>query len=157
MFSNFSHYYLYLFFQLTKMSFMLVLTFVICWAPMQFLNLYRFISNNLSTWPYLAEIFFVCHLLAVSSSYIIPFIYSFTNIRFRKGFLYFLCCKILHKNSLNNESVLDSEFQRLTYSQFHTCGSIISRGGGSLRTASIRVNVCNNSINNNNNNRRFNI
>ena len=81
------------------MSFLLVTTFMLSWAPLQFLNLCRFFSKSLNGSMYFAEIFFVCHLFAVSSSYLNPLIYTITNSKCKKGFEYVF----KSKRNANNE------------------------------------------------------
>ena len=108
--------------QMLKMCFILVLSFVICWLPMQFITVYRFVDDSITNNNYFGDIFFVCkyyknyflvkknkrkgifklinlyflknikigHSVAVSRSFLNPFIYSWTNAKFRQGFKYFL-------------------------------------------------------------------
>ncbi len=74
------------------MCFMMVLTFMMFWAPLQFLNVYRFYDENISYSKHFGDLFFVCHIIAVSRSFVNPIIYAWTNIRFRHGLKYFICC-----------------------------------------------------------------
>ena len=73
------------------MSFLMVFTFVVSWAPMQIITIYRFIDSQIVLYENFSIIFFICHWLAVSRSFVNPFIYAFNNYRFRKGFRYFIC------------------------------------------------------------------
>ncbi len=79
-----------------KMSFFMVLTFIMSWAPMQMLTLYRFYDENFVDRLFFPWLFFSSHWLAVSRSFVNPFIYACNNQRFRKGFVYFLFFHFLH-------------------------------------------------------------
>jgi hypothetical protein len=79
------------------MCFVMVLTFMIFWAPLHFLNVYRFYDDSLSYAKYFGDLFFVCHLLAVSRSFVNPFIYAWTSRKFRSSFKYFICCYCLRE------------------------------------------------------------
>ena len=70
----------------------MVLTFMVFWTPLHFLNVYRFYDERIGYSRYFSDLFFVCHILAVSRSFVNPFIYAWTNSKFRKGFVYFSCC-----------------------------------------------------------------
>ena len=74
------------------MVFLMNLTFMIFWAPLQFLNVYRFYDETIAHWPHFVDLFFVCHILAVSRSFVNPIIYTCTNSKYREGFAHFLCC-----------------------------------------------------------------
>ncbi|RNA24070.1 prolactin-releasing peptide receptor [Brachionus plicatilis] len=74
------------------MCFMMVLTFMIFWAPLHFLNLYRFLDDSINYAEHISDIFFVCHLIAVSRSFVNPFIYAWINPKFRHGLKYFMLC-----------------------------------------------------------------
>ena len=73
------------------MCFLMVLTFMVSWAPMQILTVYRFYDEKIGESSYYGIIFFACHIIAVSRSFICPIIYTWTNLRFRAGFKYLLC------------------------------------------------------------------
>ena len=80
------------------MCFCMVITFMVSWLPMQAITIYRFYDNErLKNFSYFGDLFFVCHLIAVSRSFVNPFIYAWTNVRFREGFIYFLCVSCLKK------------------------------------------------------------
>ena len=90
----------------------MVLTFIVSWAPMQVITLYRFYDENIVFKKYFGTVFFVCHWLAVSRSFINPFIYAWNNERFRKGFVYFLCC---HWTSTSSSEFKSSIVQNRTF------------------------------------------
>ena len=99
-----------------KMSFFMVLTFIVSWAPMQVITLYRFYDENIVLKKYFGALFFVCHWLAVSRSFINPFIYACNNERFRKGFVYFLCCHWTSTSSNEFESsIVQNRAFKFTY------------------------------------------
>jgi hypothetical protein len=79
----------------------MVLTFMIFWAPLQFLTVYRFYDDQIAYSKYFGDIFFVCHIIAVSRSFINPFIYTSTNSKYREGFKYFICCFCIFKKDAN--------------------------------------------------------
>ncbi len=79
-----------------KMSFFMVLTFIMYWAPMQMITLYRFYDDTFVSRSYFGWLFFLSHWLAVSRSFVNPFIYACNNQRFRKGFAYFLFFHFLY-------------------------------------------------------------
>lgn len=114
--------------KILKMCFIMVLTFMVFWAPLHFINVYRFYDKSIEGWSNFGYIFFVCHLLAVSRTFVNPFIYAWSNIKFRTGFKYFMCCYCLsskRKHMLfqrHNESVKTcSHFTR--YSLYASVGS----------------------------------
>jgi len=78
------------------MSFFMVLTFIMYWAPMQMITLYRFYDDTFVSRSYFGWLFFLSHWLAVSRSFVNPFIYACNNQRFRKGFAYFLFFHFLY-------------------------------------------------------------
>lgn len=87
---------MYVFFlKMVKMCFVMVLTFMIFWAPLHFLTIYRFYNENVTSLEHFGDVFFVCHMLAVSRSFVNPFIYVWTNGKYRTGFKYFICCYCL--------------------------------------------------------------
>ena len=98
--------------KLIKMCFMMVVTFVFAWAPMQILNIYRFYDENITNASYFGDLFFVCHWLAVSRSFICPIIYAWTNLRFREGFKYLLCCGYYYEQKMS-ETTQSSEVVRM--------------------------------------------
>lgn len=98
--------------KLIKMCFMMVVTFVFAWAPMQILNIYRFYDENITNASYFGDLFFVCHWLAVSRSFICPIIYAWTNLRFREGFKYLLCCGYYYEKKMG-ENTQSSEIIRM--------------------------------------------
>lgn len=95
------------------MSFMLVMTFMITWTPLQILNIYRSYDSELNSSRHLAQLFFVCHLLAVSSSYLNVFIYSWANVHFRNGVKYLMCFKRAPNRSQLKHSYTDLEIKQL--------------------------------------------
>lgn len=83
--------------KILKMCFIMVLTFMVFWAPLHFINVYRFYDKNIEAWANFPDLFFVCHILAVSRTFVNPFIYAWSNAKFRAGFQYFMCCYCLSR------------------------------------------------------------
>ena len=115
-----------------KMCFMMVLTFMIFWAPLHFLNLYRFLDDSISYAEHIGDIFFVCHLLAVSRSFVNPFIYAWINPKFRNGIKFFMLCYCFDKNEqkklkYSNQKYLLTNLQNGTdsfhYNKHHSIAS----------------------------------
>ena len=100
--------------KMIKMSFFMVLTFIMSWAPMQMVTLYRFYDDTFVSRTYFAWLFFSAHWLAVSRSFINPFIYACNNQRFRKGFAYFLLLHFLRTSPKRYQAEIMS--QRLNQS-----------------------------------------
>ncbi|XP_060587618.1 neuropeptide Y receptor type 5-like [Ruditapes philippinarum] len=81
-----------------KMMIYVVSIFVVCWMP---LNLFHIISDFHQTFkysPYNSLIFFIAHLVAMSSTIYNPFIYAFMSEKFRTEFKALLSCCLFCKN-----------------------------------------------------------
>lgn len=109
------------------MCFLMVLTFMVSWAPMQILTVYRFYDEKIGESSYYGIIFFISHIIAVSRSFICPIIYTWTNLRFRDGFKYLLCFCYYHQSDKKYST--DHNFQ----------SSEILRMNASFRNGSIRT------------------
>ena len=86
------------------MIFLMVSTFIFLWFPLQFLTVYRFYNEEIAYSKYFADLFFICHIIAVSRSFVNPFIYMITNSNYGNGFRYFMHCQCFHKND-NSDSL----------------------------------------------------
>ncbi|XP_060587620.1 neuropeptide Y receptor type 5-like [Ruditapes philippinarum] len=74
-----------------KMMIYVVTIFVVCWMP---LNLFHIISDFHQTYsPYYSLIFFIAHLVAMSSTIYNPFIYAFMSEKFKTEFKDLLRCQ----------------------------------------------------------------
>lgn len=104
------------------MCFMMVLTFMIFWAPLHFLNIYRFYDESIIFSKYFGDLFFVCHILAVSRSFVNPFIYAWINPKFRDGLKYFLCYCNENRKSTKTLNINNNELFRLH--SFYTKNSL---------------------------------
>lgn len=94
-----------------KMCFTMVLTFMISWLPMHLLNVYRFYDEQISFSAHFADLFFVCHLLAVSHCFLNPFIYAWTNSKFRQGVVDIMLCHSISSSassSLKNRNFTET-------------------------------------------------
>ncbi|CAF0720508.1 unnamed protein product [Brachionus calyciflorus] len=96
--------------KMLKMCFMMVLTFMILWAPLHIFNVYRFYDQSIQYSKYIGDIFFVCHILAVSRSFINPFIYAWINPKFRHGLKYYLLCYCFNKNESTKLKYANQKF-----------------------------------------------
>jgi hypothetical protein len=118
----------------------MVLTFMIFWAPLHFLNVYRFYDKNIAANRHFGDLFFVCHILAVSRSFVNPFIYAWTNLKFRNGFKYFLLCyclseknkNLIHQQQQQRDSVKFTSVYRQNSAQTNG-GNANASGAGSRR------------------------
>nr|QVK45909.1 G protein-coupled receptor [Proales similis] len=96
---------------LIKMSFMIMIVFLISWTPLQALNMIRFFLHpDLFSSLNSVYVFILFHLLASTSSFTNSFIYAFTNRRFFNGFKLLLCCHL--------DEVLRKRRKRVTF-RFH--------------------------------------
>ena len=110
---------------------------------MQVITLYRFYDDKIVFKKNFGTVFFVCHWLAVSRSFINPFIYAWNNDRFRKGFVYFLCChwtstsssafesRIVQNRTFKSTYHYTSAFQRKSRS----CNNIINSSFTTTRSS----------------------
>jgi hypothetical protein len=167
------------------MCFLMVSTFLFLWAPMHFITVYRFYDQEITATKHYADLFFVCHILAVSRSFVNPFIYACTNSKFREGFVYFVCCyhcdpKHRHLKYTPEEVVrMNSICRGATGKAFHSQRSLNHHAANSpllfkqhpmstdpselfgerpnrMKTGVLQKNVTVSNINNNNSNLNFN-
>lgn len=128
--------------KILKMCFIMVLTFMVFWAPLHFINVYRFYDKSIETWANFADIFFVCHLLAVSRTFVNPFIYAWSNAKFRAGFQFLMCCfclsskrkhAILQRHHPHNDSVKTCSH----YTRYSLYASVASDKAVNMATSSL--------------------
>jgi hypothetical protein len=111
------------------MVFLMVLTFMIFWAPLQFLTVYRFYDDQIAYSKYFGDIFFVCHIIAVSRSFVNPFIYTGTNSKYREGFKYFICCMCFFKKIDFTKSNYNNHTNNTTLITINNTNNFISTNG----------------------------
>ena len=86
----------------------MVVVFGIGWLPLNTINLLSDINPTTYCWEYFTFIFFICHVLAMSSTCYNPFLYGCYNDAFQKEFtqlipaLTYICCQS-DQNSGNSE------------------------------------------------------
>lgn len=69
-----------------------VVIFVLCWMPLNMAHLWRDADKSLDNWYYFTLIFFVAHVIAMSSTIYNPFLYAWMNDNFKKEFRQVLPC-----------------------------------------------------------------
>jgi len=65
----------------------MVAIFIVCWLPLNVINLlleYR--EQQFGNWHYILLVFFVAHVVAMSSTVYNPFLYAWMNDAFRREF-----------------------------------------------------------------------
>ena len=65
----------------------MVVAFAICWLPLNTINTWLDVNNQLLCWPYHNFAFFVFHVMAMSSTCYNPFLYGIHNEAFQKEFV----------------------------------------------------------------------
>ncbi|CAF0972868.1 unnamed protein product [Adineta ricciae] len=80
--------------KVTKMCFIVVIMFGVCWFPMQlYINILRPYLDQIFDQKYVPHFYFAFHLMAMSNSCVNPFIYGVMSSKFRAGYLhYWRCC-----------------------------------------------------------------
>ena len=81
---------------------------------MQLLTLYRFYDESFVEKSHFAWLFFLCHWLAVSRSFVNPLIYGCNNLRFRRGFAYFIFGHFLSLTPKEYEAEVEAISMRVT-------------------------------------------
>ncbi|XP_074642297.1 prolactin-releasing peptide receptor-like [Tubulanus polymorphus] len=75
-----------------KMLIAMVVIFMVCWMP---LNVVHLLSENITSvqhWYWFTLVFFIAHIIAMSSTIYNPFLYAWMNDNFRKEFKTILPC-----------------------------------------------------------------
>ncbi|XP_044727495.1 RYamide receptor-like [Chrysoperla carnea] len=86
-----------------KMLVIVVVTFGLCWFPLQFYNVIAHLCPEINEYHYINIIWFCCDWLAMSNSCYNPFIYGIYNEKFKKEFQRRIK---LHKDSSNRKSFM---------------------------------------------------
>ncbi|CAH8459176.1 unnamed protein product [Schistosoma rodhaini] len=87
----------------------MVIIFVICWIPLNILWMVMDVHseeqiNDVQNSKNFSLIFFICHLLAMSSAVYNPFLYAWMNSNFRKEFHRILPCFFLKSKFYTNQT-----------------------------------------------------
>ena len=69
-----------------KMLIAMVSIFVCCWLPLNVVHITTEYHKPFSNWPYLFLVFFIAHVIAMSSTIYNPFLYAWMNENFKKEF-----------------------------------------------------------------------
>lgn len=75
-----------------RMLIAMVAIFAVCWMPLNAILLTIEYNEELTQSPYFLTVFFVAHVIAVSSTIYNPFLYAWMNDNFRKEFRRVLPC-----------------------------------------------------------------
>ncbi|CAF1027580.1 unnamed protein product, partial [Brachionus calyciflorus] len=95
-----------------RMLMVVIITFLLNWLPIHIFHLFISIVNhqnlniNLSK-SWMSVIFFVCHWLSMSNSFINPIIYSFMNKRFKTDLKSLFNCMKFDGNVINSNYIRD--------------------------------------------------
>ena len=98
----------------------MVVVFGIGWLPLNTINLLSDINPTTYCWEYFTFIFFICHVLAMSSTCYNPFLYGCYNDAFQKEFtelipaLTYICCQSDQSNSGSSEENVPLNTQQHT-------------------------------------------
>ncbi|GFO21400.1 short neuropeptide f receptor [Plakobranchus ocellatus] len=81
-----------------------VVIFLLCWMPLNMTHLMRDADSSLDKWYYFTLIFFLAHVVAMSSTIYNPFLYAWMNDNFKKEFRHVLPCLFLGRGSSQTSS-----------------------------------------------------
>ncbi|XP_065295236.1 neuromedin-K receptor-like isoform X1 [Dermacentor albipictus] len=87
--------------KVTKMMFIVVAIFALCWLPYQTYNILTEIYPEINSYRYINVIWFCCHWLAMSNSCYNPFIYAIYSEKFNAEFQARIrCCARRHHDEI---------------------------------------------------------
>ena len=75
-----------------KMLIAMVVIFMCCWMPLNVVLLVREYEVSVEHWYYFTLVFFIAHVIAMSSTIYNPFLYAWMNDNFKKEFKMLLPC-----------------------------------------------------------------
>ncbi|XP_076437837.1 prolactin-releasing peptide receptor-like [Babylonia areolata] len=78
-----------------KMLIAMVVIFMCCWMPLNVVLLVREYKESVENWYYFTFVFFIAHVIAMSSTIYNPFLYAWMNDNFKKEFKTILPCLFL--------------------------------------------------------------
>ena len=79
-------------FQIVKMFALVVLIFILCWAPYHIYFIYSYHNPSITRKEYIMHIYLFFYWLAMCNTCVNPIIYYWMNRRFRDYFNIILCC-----------------------------------------------------------------
>lgn len=80
----------------------MVSIFVCCWLPLNIWHLFTEYQPYLQRWEYFVLIFFIAHIVAMSSTMYNPFLYAWMNDNFRKEFKTVMPCLFRSTHEANS-------------------------------------------------------
>ena len=80
----------------------MVSIFVCCWLPLNIWHLFTEYQPQLQVWEYFILIFFIAHIVAMSSTMYNPFLYAWMNENFRKEFKTVMPCLFRSTHEANS-------------------------------------------------------
>ncbi|KAK0060182.1 prolactin-releasing peptide receptor [Biomphalaria pfeifferi] len=86
----------------TRPSFVVI--FVLCWMPLNMVHISRDAEPSFYDWNYFTLIFFIAHVIAMSSTIYNPFLYAWMNDNFKKEFRQVLPCLFFGRGGGNGSS-----------------------------------------------------
>ena len=78
--------------KIVKMFALVILIFVVCWAPYHIYFIYSYHNPDIQSYSYIGHIYLSFYWLAMSNTCVNPIIYYWMNQRFRAYFNQVLCC-----------------------------------------------------------------
>ncbi|XP_074640227.1 neuropeptide Y receptor type 2-like [Tubulanus polymorphus] len=87
--------------RINKMLIAMVVIFMVCWMPLNAVHLVTENINDVPVWLY-TLVFFIAHIIAMSSTIYNPFLYAWMNENFRKEFKTVLSCLFVVRRRGNN-------------------------------------------------------
>ena len=75
-----------------KMLIAMVSIFVCCWLPLNVVHIISEYRESITEWNYFVLVFFIAHVIAMSSTIYNPFLYAWMNENFKKEFKQVVPC-----------------------------------------------------------------
>ncbi|QQP51792.1 Neuropeptide receptor A10, partial [Caligus rogercresseyi] len=75
--------------RINRMLISMVIVFGTCWLPLNTINFIGDLNYDLYCWEYHHIAFFICHVMAMSSTVYNPFLYGWYNDSFQKSLVFF--------------------------------------------------------------------
>ncbi|XP_072167150.1 G-protein coupled receptor 54-like [Diadema setosum] len=105
--------------KITRMVFIVVFLFALCWAPMHTINLWLYSDSDHYNNHVKSEVYTLCLGLAYANSCVNPFVYAFTTTSFKKYFKKFFwpCWRGKARENISVSISMKTKSERLTASQ----------------------------------------
>ncbi|XP_025094835.1 prolactin-releasing peptide receptor-like [Pomacea canaliculata] len=85
-----------------KMLIAMVIIFMCCWMPLNMVLLLRDYDDTVGNWYFFTLVFFIAHVIAMSSTIYNPFLYAWMNENFKKEFKTVLPCLLMGRGQSSN-------------------------------------------------------